>query len=118
MATDLERFIACMEYESCDRRPNHELGAWPQTRVRWRKENPDAVADFTWRWFYSEPALGLDAREYIPVNFGFMPPFERKVLEETPEYEIVRNPKGVVTKALKAGTLRVAPLQSFVTHPS
>ena len=81
MATDLERFIACMEYESCDRRPNHELGAWPQTRVRWEKENPAAVENFGWRWFYEEPALGLDRRDYIPINFGFIPPFGEEVLE-------------------------------------
>ena len=34
MPTDLERFHACMDYESSDRRPHHELGAWAQTRQR------------------------------------------------------------------------------------
>jgi len=46
MSTDLERFNACMNYESADRRPNHELGAWSQTRVRWQEEAPEAVKDF------------------------------------------------------------------------
>jgi uroporphyrinogen decarboxylase len=105
MATDLERFVACMEYHPCDRRPNHELGVWPQTRVRWQSENPEAVKNFTWNWFVGEPDLGLDWREYVPVNFGFLPPFEHVILEETPEYEIVRNTLGIVTKALKAGTV-------------
>lgn len=104
MTTDLERFNACMEYRSCDRRPNHELGAWPQTRTRWRNENPDAVKDFTWSWFYREDAIGLDQRDYIPMNLGFIPPFNAEVLESTPKYEIVRNGKGIVTKALKEGT--------------
>ena len=94
-----------MEYAPCDGRPNHELGVWPQTRVRWQQEAPEAVGDFTWDWFVCEPGLGLDRREYIPVHFGFMPPFERKVLEETPDYEVIRNANGVVTKALKAGTV-------------
>ena len=46
--TERDRYIACMEYESADRRPNHELGVWGQTRARWEKEAPDAVRGFTW----------------------------------------------------------------------
>ena len=108
MTTDLDRFLACMEYTSCDRRPNHELGVWPQTRRRWQQESAASVGDFGWRWFYDEPALGLDPRDYIAVNYGFRPPFEREVLEETPEYEVVRNAKGIVTRALKAGSMGAA----------
>lgn len=105
MTTDLERFDACMSYRPSDRRPNHELGAWPQTRVRWRRENPEAIRDYSWNWFYGEDALGLDRHDYIPVNYGFIPPFERKIIEETDEYEIIQNEKGVITKALKEGTV-------------
>ena len=105
MTTDLERFHACMDYAPCDRRPNHELGVWPQTRVRWQQEAPAEIEDFTWNWFVEEPALGLDRREYIPVHFGFIPAFEREVLEDTADYEVVRNHLGVVTKGLKAGTV-------------
>ncbi|MCD6518858.1 MAG: hypothetical protein J7M05_02910 [Anaerolineae bacterium] len=105
MTTDLERFDACMTYRPADRRPNHELGVWAQTRLRWQREAPDAVADFEWQWFYGEDALRLDRRDYIPVDYGFIPPFERQVIAETPEYEIVRNEKGIVTKALKEGTV-------------
>ncbi len=105
MATDLERFHACMEYRTCDRRPNHELGVWPQTRARWQAENANAIENFTWNWFVEEEGLRLDRREYIPVDFGFLPPFEPEVLEETPEYEVVRNSRGIVTKALKEGSI-------------
>ena len=103
MTTDLERFRACMGYQACDRRPNHELGVWGHTRVRWQEEAPEAVEGFQWSWFDGEPALGFDRREFIPVNFGFIPPFEHQVLEETDDYVVARNAKGVVTKALKAG---------------
>lgn len=102
---DLERFRACMEYRPADRRPNHELGVWPQTRARWRVEAPAAVRDWGWQWFYGEDALGLDRRDYIRVDYGFMPPFPREVIEETAAYEVVRNSKGIVSKALKEGTL-------------
>ena len=105
MTNDLERFRACMAYESSDRRPNHELGVWPQTRARWRAENPGAVEGFTWNWFVDEPGIELDRREYVPINYDFIPPFEHEIIEDTPEYEIVRNSKGMVTKGLKEGTV-------------
>jgi len=103
--TDLERFIACMEYKPADRRPNHELGAWGQTRARWEHENQNAVKGFQWNWFEGEALLGMDHREFIPVNYDFIPPFERKVIEETEEYVVARNEKGIVTKAFKEGTV-------------
>ncbi|MBN1554803.1 MAG: hypothetical protein JXA11_08655 [Phycisphaerae bacterium] len=103
--TERERFIACMDYQSADRRPNHELGVWAQTRARWETEAPQAVADFHWGWFPGETALGMDRREFIPVNFGFLPPFEEEVIEETDRYLIRRDGKGIVTKALKEGTI-------------
>ena len=52
-----------------------------------------------------EPALGLDRREFIPVDYGFIPAYEPEVIEETDEYVIARNAKGIVTKALKAGAV-------------
>ncbi len=101
--TYLDRFIACMEYQSADRRPNHELGVWQQTKKRWQQENPDAVKDFEWDWFYGEDALGLDRRAFISVNYGFIPKFEHKILGRTSEYEIVQDELGIVTKRLKEG---------------
>ena len=73
MPTDLERFIACMEYRPSDRRPSHEVAVWGQTKRRWQAEAPEAVADFTWDWFTGERALGMDRREFIGVSFGFIP---------------------------------------------
>ena len=77
MSTSLERFITCQEYQPCDRRPNYELGAWQQTRIRWQKEAPQAVKDFTCNFPDGEPALRMDRREFIGVNFAFIPPFSR-----------------------------------------
>jgi uroporphyrinogen decarboxylase len=92
-----------MEYQALSR-PNHELGVWGQTRARWEEESPQSVGNFTWDWFVGEQDLGLDHREYIPVDYGFIPPFEREVVEETAEYVTARNGKGIITKALKEGT--------------
>ena len=95
MTTDLERFDACMNYEARDRRPNHELGLWGQTKARWQEEAPEAVENFTWNWFDGEEGLGFDRREYIAVNFAFLPQYEREVFEETDEYLVARNGKGI-----------------------
>jgi len=105
MTTDLERFNDCMEYRSSDKRPNHELGVWPQARVRWAQENPKAVGELGFNWFYEEPSIGLDRRDYVKVNYGFVPPFERQVIEKTDDYETVRNEKGIVSKALVEGSI-------------
>lgn len=105
MATELERFIDCMEYESSLPRPNHELGVWPQTAERWIGEAPEAVSGFTWNWFWGEDGLGLDRRDYVPINYGFLPPYEPELIEETDRYEVRRNHLGVVTRALKEGSV-------------
>ncbi|MHB0858578.1 MAG: uroporphyrinogen decarboxylase family protein [Anaerolineae bacterium] len=104
MTTDRERFLDCMAYRGSDRRPNHELGVWPQTRIRWLRENRAAVEDFGWNWFYGEDTLGLDRRDYVPVYYGFRPRFKRRVIEETPEYEVVRHANGILTRALVEGS--------------
>lgn len=94
-----------MEYGSSLPRPNYELGVWPQTAERWRAEAPEAVGGFTWDWFTGEDELGLDRRDYIPINYGFVPPYTEELIDETERYEIRRNCLGVVTRALKEGTL-------------
>jgi uroporphyrinogen decarboxylase len=117
--TDLQRFLDCMEYRSSDRRPNHELGVWPQAVERWRTESPAAIENCTWNWFWGEDAIGLDRREYVGVHYGFMPPFEHTMLEETEDYEIFRDGLGIVHKALKAGTVGGGRMcmDQYLEHP-
>lgn len=105
MKTDRERFLDCFEYQSSDRRPNHELGVWPQTRDRWLKEAPVEAGKLKWNWFVEEPELELDRREFVNVIFGFIPQYEEEVIESTDEYEVIRNSRGIVTRGLKAGTV-------------
>ena len=105
MKTDLQRFLDCMEYRSSDRRPNHELGVWGQTIEVWREAAPDIVAGLHWDWFSGETSLGMDRREFIPINYGFMPGYEPAVLEEDERYLVARQGNGIVTRALKEGTV-------------
>ena len=119
MMTDQERFHACMDYRTADRRPNHEVGVWAQTKSRWLKENQEDVQGFSWNWLEEENRLLLDKREYIRVNYDFIPLFEEKVLENTDDYEIVQSRKGYVSKALKAGTedgMRMS-MDQYLRHP-
>lgn len=91
-----------MEYSNPDRVPNYELGVWQQTPVRWASEGmPEG--ELTFDWFSKEPYFGLDRREYTPVNFDMIPPFESKVIERTDRYEIIQHPTGMITKALVEG---------------
>jgi hypothetical protein len=100
--TDRERFLGVMEYRPVDRVPNWEVGVWGQTVDRWTDEGLDP-REYRWDWFTGEDALGLDAREYIDVDFGLLPRFEPEVLEETDRYMVARNSEGAVTRALKDG---------------
>jgi uroporphyrinogen decarboxylase len=102
--TSLEKFQNCMEYKTGSR-PNYELGTWAQTLEEWRNQASEAIKNFKWDWFEGEDALGMDHREYIDVNYGFIPAFDYEVLEENERYIISRNSLGIVTKALKDGAI-------------
>ena len=58
MANELERFMDCMEYRPSDRRPNHELGVWPQTIERWRAEAADAIEERVPAGLWPVPTYG------------------------------------------------------------
>ncbi len=99
-----DRFISLMEYKPVDRVPNHEVGVWPQTRQRWADEGLD-LSSHEWNWFVGDPAWDMDRREYLPVNYGLLPPFKEKIIEETDRYVIKRHGSGITTKALKEGSM-------------
>ena len=102
--TERERFLSLMEYKTPDRIPNHEVGVWAQTKVRWEQEGLDS-ASHQWNWFEGDPAWDMDKREYLPVNYGLVPGFEEEIIEETERYLIKRHTSGIVTKALKTGSV-------------
>lgn len=99
------RFLAMMEYRPVDRVPNHEAGAWAQTADRWHEEGLNRFS-ISWDWFTGCEYFQMDAREFIPVNYGMMPGYDEEVLEEDERYVIYRHTNGIITKALKEGTVR------------
>jgi uroporphyrinogen decarboxylase len=101
--THRERFLNFMGYKPVDRVPNFELGVWPQTWARWREEGMPAWEN-VW-WFWGDERFGLDPRDYVKANFQMIPHFERECIEMTDEYEVIRHETGIVTKALREGTV-------------
>ena len=116
--TDLERFLAVMEYQPVDRVPNWELGAWPQTRDRWVQEGLD-TSSLHWDWFTGEEALGMDPREFIRFNGGMIPPFDEETLAEDERTVTFRDTQGRVRKALKEGTTRGGrmSMDTYISFP-
>ncbi len=108
--TGRERFLNVMEYKPVDRIPNVEVGVWGQTRQRWLDEglDPDKVK---WDWWTGEEFFGIDPREYINIDFGMIPQFKREIIEKADRYEIYRDNKGILHKAMTEGVI-------FGTRPS
>lgn len=97
-----ERFHACMNYQPVDRVPNHEVGVWVQTKLRWAQEGLP-TEDLHWDWFTGEPYWGMDPREYFDVRFDMVPSYEEKVLTRDGDTEIIQRSNGVISKALVLG---------------
>ena len=88
--------------------PNYELGCWGQTVQRWYDEHLPQEKSCVGRMdmFEGEPLFQLDRRAFARLHTGMFPEFESEVLEETDRYLTARHGNGVVTKALKEGTVR------------
>lgn len=104
--THREAFLAINAFEQPERVPNYELGAWGQAFERWAQEGMPDTPDAVCNWFNGAPYFGLEARGFAPVISAMMPGFDYEVLEETDRYLIARHGNGIVTKALKEGTVR------------
>ena len=116
--TNRERLLAVLNFESCDRLPDYELGAWGQAYERWFTEGLPEQDMYCW-WFEGEPYLGLERRGFATINVGMLPAFEYEVFEEDERYIISRGGSGIVTKALKEGTARGTRwcMDQYLSHP-
>jgi len=103
--TDRERFLATMQFEPVDRVPYHELGLWGHT-VELYIQAGMPVQAATANFFEGNDWLGLDRREFVPLDIGPLPPFQEEVLEQTSRYEVYRDGWGTVHKALREDTVR------------
>jgi uroporphyrinogen decarboxylase len=99
--TPRERFLATVRFQSADRLPLWEYGAWPQTVQRWRKEGLPADKG----WPSGHPGAQQDAREGAGPSIASLPPFKEETLAEDDRTVTIRRSDGRVTRALKEGTL-------------
>lgn len=100
-----ERFLATVRFKNADRYPYWELGIWGQTYERWLNEGLNEC-ELNGNWFRGEPEFAkLDKREFITLNLGPIPGFERTI-EENDRYVILVDRWGRVRRALKEGTAR------------
>ena len=91
-----ERFHRTMQFEEVDRVPWWELGILPATEEEWHKQG--LPKEVNWEDF-----VGLDRFERCPYRWTACPAFEPRVLEETPEYKIVQDGGGVISRVLNTG---------------
>ena len=103
--THIECFHKVMAGEVTDWVPNYELGCWGQTTQRWVDEGMPEDHVYL-KMFEGEPLFQLDRRNFAYLNTEMIPGFEPEVVEETKRYLVSRNASGIVTKALKEGTVR------------
>lgn len=97
---DRQRFTATMHYQPRDRAPLYDFNFWDETLPAWRAEGlPHWVNRQNAHWFFGlDQSLGggnvhrgLDA----DVNVMLCPGFERKVLEDRGDHELVQQDDGV-----------------------
>ncbi|MFC1672486.1 uroporphyrinogen decarboxylase family protein, partial [Planctomycetota bacterium] len=101
--------------------PNYELGCWGQTVERWLAEGLPEEKSYIGRldMFEGEPLFGLSRRAFARLDTGMFPDFGYEVLEEDDRYLTARHRNGIVTKALKEGTVRGTrmSMDCYIEHP-
>ncbi len=101
--------------------PNYELGCWGQTVERWYQEGMPVThsrvgaADM----FEGEELFHLDRRNFARLHAWMIPDYGYEVLAEDAETVTARHGNGVVTRALKTGTIRGTrmSMDTYVSFP-
>jgi len=127
-----EHFLRTMRFEKVDRPPLCEfLGYWPETIQRWYAEGLPVGVDLE-TYFGFDPGLtptpwkmevplsfslsghvDIGART-IPIDFGPIPRYGPKVLEEDERYRLVLDATGIKKKFVKG---RITGMPQFIEHP-
>lgn len=93
--TDRQRFVAHMNYQPVDRCPMCDFGFLDATIAEWQRQGLPADADV-------DQLFGMDRQwDDLSPAIGLTPPFERKVLEDRGDREVIRDEDGVVAVKLK-----------------
>ncbi len=108
--TQGERYIRCLTGDPIDRAPfGVGLGwyPWGQTLDRWRRESSDPRLD-VWQ------ALGYEGDNIAPaMHAGIWPAFEKKVIEQTEEFILWRDERGITKRDRRDGL----SMPDFLDYP-
>jgi uroporphyrinogen decarboxylase len=106
---DGERLVKCLTFQEVDRPPYfQEMEGWIATHERWWKES--GLGDFLDLKAYFNADFGF---EIVPVVLGMLPPFQRKVIEETGRFYILRNERGILMRRRRDE----GSMPEFLEHP-
>lgn len=93
--TNRERMIKTLLCEKTDRPPLPMwlgFSPWGETHERWQKESGIADLDVN-KYFDFEPFF-----QWVPLEYGPLPHFDEKTIEETPEYVISTDWRGITVR--------------------
>jgi uroporphyrinogen decarboxylase len=87
-----ERFNCVMNFEKPDEFPLMEfMGFWPETVAAWSRLPNVKGQDLN-------EHFGLIEQKVVPINFNFIPAFEKKILEQTENYILLIDECGCTKK--------------------
>jgi len=127
-----ERFLKTMRFEKVDRPPLCEfIGYWPETVQRWYKEGLPVGADLeayfgfdrglTPNPWMTEVSLSYSLSGHVdidpgkvPIDYGPIPRYGPKVLEEDERYRLVLDAAGIKKRFVKG---RITGMPQFLEHP-
>lgn len=103
-----ERFSRTIGFEPVDHPPLMLAEGWPATRNRWAEEGLPRHVDL-YEHFGLEP---FNSR-HVGIETVFHPPFEERILEESDDFVVKINRRGVTEKNFKDGS----SMPEFVGYP-
>jgi len=98
--TPRERWIRTMRFQSVDHVPDEEFGYWDNTFTAWHDQGLPKEVNSNGN---CDPYFGFAPRSGVPVGIGLTPGFQHEVLEETADYQIVRDGTGVTKQIFTSG---------------
>jgi uroporphyrinogen decarboxylase len=111
---DRERFLATARYQPVDRTYLLAPWTWESTLLRWQHEGLPANASLP-AYFMTDDEYGVPLVMQGPYGPHLHPPLERTILEETPDYTVVRDAEGNVVKIFKDDPLQSMP--QWIEYP-
>jgi uroporphyrinogen-III decarboxylase len=105
---DGERLVKFLTFQEVDRPPYWQgFFGWDLTHERWRRES--GVRNLNLQAYFD-----LDyGFEIVPVPLGMFPPFEREIVEESGEFYVERDEKGILMRQQRDK----ASMPEFLQHP-